>query len=479
MQRDKITSSVAGPQGPSGRPSDGGAAPVRTRTRGERPGSREVVLGTVHRNASALLRIARQHSICPDDAHDAYQRGIEIFLRRCDDVEPETALSWLRTVIKHEAIGIRRSRLQLVDDDPVDLDRHEASTVPSPDERVVAFDRLAASAEAMQRLKPDELRALWLRAQGLSYEEIVEITGWSYTKVNRCITEGRRAFIQRVRGIESGEECERWTHLLSAIADGEATQEQLVEVRPHLRNCPGCRATIRDFHRAPRDISAVLPIPLAAVGFNSAEATASLVDRFVTVLWGARAALSATRDGIINLLARTPGGGEAAGAALAGGGSGLAAGGAKVAALCVSVSVAAGGTYCLDSSGALRGKAGDSPRIRAASREVIVGEKLRSKERATDREQREATTVRLAQRRQAEGGTNRESGRDEPAGRGSDQSSPPPTPPAEPEGGFGFESGQAAPSGSAGQSPPATAAQDSPPVESGGQGEFGGGGFEK
>ena len=99
-------------------------------------------------------------------------------------------------VIKHEAIGIRRSRLQLVDDNPVDLDRHEASTVPSPDERVVAFDRLAASAEAMQRLKPDELRALWLRAQGLSYEEIVEITGWSYTKVNRCITEGRRAFIR-------------------------------------------------------------------------------------------------------------------------------------------------------------------------------------------------------------------------------------------------------------------------------------------
>ena len=74
---------------------------MRTRTRGERPGSREVVLGTVHRNASALLRIARQHSICPDDAHDAYQRGIEIFLRRCDDVEPETALSWLRTVVNH------------------------------------------------------------------------------------------------------------------------------------------------------------------------------------------------------------------------------------------------------------------------------------------------------------------------------------------------------------------------------------------
>ena len=69
---------------------------------------------------------------------------------------------------------------------------------------------------------------MWLKAQGLTYAEIGELTGWSYTKVNRCITEGRRAFIERYERIESGKECERWAPVLSAMADGEATAEQLV-----------------------------------------------------------------------------------------------------------------------------------------------------------------------------------------------------------------------------------------------------------
>src|SRR5215210_4263735 len=239
-------SSEAGSRRPSSDAPARRPAPMRSTAR-EPTDPREVVLETVHRNATALLGIARRHSLCADDAHDAYQRGIEIFLRRADTVEPETALAWLRTVVKHEAMAVRRSRLQLVGGEEVDLDSYEASTVPTPDEQVASFDRLTASAEALQRLKPQEVRALWLRAQGLSYQEIGEITGWSYTKVNRCITEGRRAFLERYRQIETGAECERWAPVLSAIADGEATSEQLLEARPHLRNCPGCRATIRAF----------------------------------------------------------------------------------------------------------------------------------------------------------------------------------------------------------------------------------------
>jgi hypothetical protein len=35
----------------------------------------------------------------------------------------------------------------------------------------------------------------------------------------------------RYARIEGGAECERWLPLLSAIVDGEATPEQLIEVR--------------------------------------------------------------------------------------------------------------------------------------------------------------------------------------------------------------------------------------------------------
>ena len=51
-------------------------------------------------------------------------------------------------------------------------------------------------------------------------------------KVNRLLTEGRQAFLRRVSGIERGAECARYEALLSALADGEATAEQLATLRP-------------------------------------------------------------------------------------------------------------------------------------------------------------------------------------------------------------------------------------------------------
>lgn len=363
---------------------------------------REVVLAMVHKNATALVGLARRHSLCADDAYDAYQRGIEIYLRRADTVEPETALAWLRTVIKHEAMAVRRSRLPLVGSEEVDLDSHEAPSVPSPEEQVASFDRLTTSAEALQRLKPQEVRALWLKAQGLSYEEIGELTGWSYTKVNRCITEGRRAFIERYRRIESGEECERWAHVLSAMADGEATAEQIVEARPHLRNCPGCRATIRAFHATRDDIQAILPVPAAVAATGGAaaragDAASGLEDRLGPITSTLRAGLVTVRDTITGLLSRNPTSGEAAGAALAGGG-GLAAGGAKLAALCVSVTVAAGGTYCLDAT-VLRDNHRDRTITAGQDRRVAATDRLRADDRAADRTQPRANAARIVQER--------------------------------------------------------------------------------
>jgi anti-sigma factor RsiW len=162
-------------------------------------------------------------------------------------------------------MAVRAQRQQLVSAEEPDLDREEARHVPSPEEQMVSFDRLRRSAEALQRLKPHELRALWLKAEGFSYAEICQQTGWTHTKVNRCITEGRRAFMARYARIEGGAECERWLPLLSAIVDGEATPEQLLEIRPHLRNCAACRATVRELHATSAPLAALLPVALAPV----------------------------------------------------------------------------------------------------------------------------------------------------------------------------------------------------------------------
>lgn len=70
----------------------------------------DLVVEVVGRHAEGLLRLARRHSLCGSDAEDAYQRGLEIFLRHASRLDPDRAASWLRTVVKHEAMAVRRAR---------------------------------------------------------------------------------------------------------------------------------------------------------------------------------------------------------------------------------------------------------------------------------------------------------------------------------------------------------------------------------
>ena len=82
--------------------------------------------------------------------------------------------------------------------------------------------------------------------------------------MNRCLTEGRKAFLKRVAGVEAGGECERLAPVLSALADGEASAQQLATLRPHLRSCLTCRSRLREFRCAGAGGGALPPIALAA-----------------------------------------------------------------------------------------------------------------------------------------------------------------------------------------------------------------------
>ncbi len=296
----------------------------RRRRRGS-SAAEELILRTVAAHADSLLRTARRHSICVDDAQDAYQRALEIFMTHADRLDPARAAGWLHVVVKREAQAIRRSRTKLVGSSDVDFDAQEERRVPSPDEQLLSFDMVSRSAEALQRLKPQELRALWLKAQGHSYNEIGALTGWSYTKVNRCLTEGRRSFLERYAGIESGAECERWMPVISAMVDREATPQQILDLRPHLRNCPGCRAMLKALKDSSTPLSAVLPVPLVVVATGSSEhlsnlllrtyeaVTGGLHERAVHSVTKAQAAFEAAAAGKVAAVA-------ASAAAVAGGG---------------------------------------------------------------------------------------------------------------------------------------------------------------
>jgi DNA-directed RNA polymerase specialized sigma24 family protein len=287
----------------------------------------DLVVRTVQCHADSLLRLARRHSLCVDDAYDAYQRGLEIFLKHAPRLEAATAHQWLHTVVKREAWAVREQRQRMLGGDAPDLDQLEARDSPSPEDRALAFDDVARSAEALKRLKPQEVRALWLKASGRSYAEIADECGWTYTKVNRCITEGRRKFLDRYADIESGAECERWAPVLTAMVDGETDHRDLAQARPHLRNCPACRATVRALHEGSSSLAIVLPATLAIAGGSaSPEATTSLFVRMYEAVAGTlheravasalkvQAALEAASVGKVTAVA-------ASAAALAGGGA--------------------------------------------------------------------------------------------------------------------------------------------------------------
>jgi RNA polymerase sigma factor (sigma-70 family) len=151
-----------------------------------------------------LRRAARRLSICADDADDALQRATEILLTKAPALEHPRLIAWMTTVIKREALAVRRSRERLLAPtraapgepagDP--LERAPCGA-PGPEERAVRSERVAEAVRALAALKPQERRAIVLQAQGYSYAEICTLCGWTYTKVNRCLAEGRAALRAR------------------------------------------------------------------------------------------------------------------------------------------------------------------------------------------------------------------------------------------------------------------------------------------
>ncbi len=194
-----------------------------------------------------------------------------------------------------------------------------------PAERAERNEDVARSREALRALKPQELRALSLLAEGFSYAEIGEITGYSKTKINRCLAEGRERFRSIVARSEDGRRCAELGPLLSAFCDGEAPEAEVATLREHLRACSSCRATLRAYRATPAAVAGLMPaLPIArSLPERAHQALADL---------GARLGLGAGEQ-------------SASQVAMAGGARGAGAAGlAKVLALCAG---AAGSAACV------------------------------------------------------------------------------------------------------------------------------------
>jgi RNA polymerase sigma factor (sigma-70 family) len=233
---------------------------------------KRVAVEMLAKHERSLRRTARRYSICAADADDAFQRAMEILLVKAPAGEARELVRWMQTVTKHEALAIRRGRERQLGTPTRAGAEEEAgdwlALIPSPGagpaERFERREAIARSREALKTLKPAELKALTLLAEGYSYAEIGEMTGFSRTKVNRCLAEGRERFRAFLTRSEGGGRCAELRPILSAFCDGEASAEETSALREHLRACAHCRAAMRAYRAAPGAAAVLAPVPIAA-----------------------------------------------------------------------------------------------------------------------------------------------------------------------------------------------------------------------
>jgi RNA polymerase sigma factor (sigma-70 family) len=251
---------------------------------------KRAAIETYSQHEDALRRTARRYSLCADDADDALQRALEILLLKAPSDDPRELIRWTQTVVKHEALAVKRDRERILSGPaaavPEPGREDWVAMIPAgadgPPERAERQEAVARSREALQALKPQELRALGLLAEGYSYREIGEITGFSHTKINRCLAEGREKFRSVLSRSHDGSRCEEMGPLLSAFCDGEASEGDAAILREHLRACANCRGTLRAYRAAPAAAAALAPaLPLSRSLLDRAhDALAGLAARF-------------------------------------------------------------------------------------------------------------------------------------------------------------------------------------------------------
>lgn len=184
-------------------------------------------------NADRLERAVRPNvmGVGNEIIEDACQIAWTKLLRRPDITLDARGFGWLATVAVHEAWRLRSTADEQLagafngmphdhGEMPEPADTEHRGTEDKALDRIEHIERL----QVMQLLKRNEREALYLKGVGYTYQEIMRLTGASYTAVNRRIAEGRAA-LRRHIGEERGPR--RWESRArqaeQAAAGGEPT----------------------------------------------------------------------------------------------------------------------------------------------------------------------------------------------------------------------------------------------------------------
>lgn len=230
---------------------------------------RAAVLGVLSQ-APGLVRFAARYTRSIHDAEDAYQRAMEIALRRAPVVEPRQFVAWLHAVIRNEAISIVRGRQREGPAPEEDLavslaDR--AADLLGPDAVAEWRERYRGLRAGLNALTEAQRVCLMLKSAGASYAEIAAMTGFSMRKIERSILEGRAALHGWELKISRGDECGRVLPALNRVADEEGSRRDERLVSRHVKRCASCRALLGRRRETGQGLAALVPPALVAPVF--------------------------------------------------------------------------------------------------------------------------------------------------------------------------------------------------------------------
>jgi RNA polymerase sigma factor (sigma-70 family) len=129
-----------------------------------------------------LVRQGCRRGLSHAESEDAAQDALLALWIHRERIDPATARHWLAVVARHAGVRHWHARMDLAGELVHELPAPEPDHARTMDVRA-----------ALEALRPDERRALLCRMLGLSYAEIARQHGWTYTKVNRAVSEGRAA----------------------------------------------------------------------------------------------------------------------------------------------------------------------------------------------------------------------------------------------------------------------------------------------
>jgi RNA polymerase sigma-70 factor, ECF subfamily len=153
----------------------------------------------VDRHRPVVIRVAAR-IVGSDEAEDVSQDAFLRAFHRLDHFRGDAPFrSWLLRITHNAALDhLARRRAEPVD--PETLDTGELSTTRPPADRLEVRERIERLERKLRGLNPHHRAVLVLRdAEGLSYEEIADITDTPLGSVKGRLHRARREFVEMLR----------------------------------------------------------------------------------------------------------------------------------------------------------------------------------------------------------------------------------------------------------------------------------------